>query len=286
MDTPPPLHARLLHDAPAPSERRAASRWAYAPWGILVVTLFVAYHASVLVIWNLPSKSLVRDFHGAFLKHTRGNTYFSATRLGQSWAMFAPNPTRANTFVHVYVEDQQGGVWDFEQDIWGDDRYPYVWYSRMGKINRRIDGKKNYQRIYGAWVCREWERMHGGEPARSVSFVRRSTLVPYSADVIQHGGWDQWQAPAKQVEQETIDCRTITQGQLPTELRERYGLPPLADEALFRPIQNRTWWDRAEAERQRLEREAKRAAAGGRPAKPIEPREDDDGPGDDESLEY
>lgn len=272
----PPLHDRLLHAPAVATEPRAASRWAYGLWGIVVVSLFVLYHASVLLIWNTPGKGLMKTFHSSFLKQVKGNEYFRGTRNSQSWAMFAPNPTRINAFVHVYVEDQDGEIWDFEQDIWEDNRYPYIWYDRRGKINRRIDGKKNYQRIYGAWVCREWERTHGGEPARSVSFVRRSTRVPHSIEVIEKGGWNQWQAPFKLTEQETIRCKSVTHGQLSNELRERYGLPPLEDEKLFQDVRMRTWWDKAEAERARLEREAQRAAATGQPApSKAEPRDDD-----------
>jgi hypothetical protein len=252
----PPLHESLLRGEPVASGRRPGSPWAYSLWGILVVSVFVLYHASVLVIWNLPAKGLVKTFHTSFLEQTKGKQYFSGTRNNQSWAMFAPNPNRTNNFVHVYVEDLEGELWDFEQDIWQEDRYPYLWYSRMGKINRRIDGKKHFQRIYGAWVCREWERQHGGEPAKSVSFVRRVTRVPLSRDVIENGGWDQWQAPFEQTEQETINCKTVMNGQLPNELRIRYGFEPRSpeqEERTFRDVTMRTWWDKAEEERKRAE---------------------------------
>jgi hypothetical protein len=252
----PPLHESLLHGEAVPSGQRPGSPWAYSLWGILVVSVFVLYHASVLLVWNMPGKGLARSFHSSFLEQVKGKQYFGGTRNNQSWAMFAPNPNRTNNFVRVYVEDLEGGLWDFEQDIWELNRYPYLWYSRMGKINRRIDSKKQLQRMYGAWVCREWERQHDGQPAKAVVFVRRVTRVPHSREVIENGGWDQWQAPSEQTEQETINCKTTLHGQLPNELRIRYGLEPRSEEEerrAFHDVTIRTWWDKAEDERKRAE---------------------------------
>jgi hypothetical protein len=253
---PEPLHASLLHAEPAPSERRPTSRWSYPQWGVLLVSLFVAYHTIVLLVWNLPSKGLNKDYHKAVLDTLKGFDYFNGTRNGQSWAMFAPNPNRSNTFVMVYVEDLDGNTWNFGQDIWGQDRYPYLFYDRRGKINRRIDNKKHYQRIYGAWVCREWERQHGGEPAKAVTFIKRYTKVPAAKEVIKRGGWDAWGDHYKQKEQETITCKTTLDAQLPNELRVRYGLPEV-DEKLIRRTEPRTWVDTLEVERKKAEREAK-----------------------------
>ncbi|MFV8753721.1 hypothetical protein ACNOYE_24465 [Nannocystaceae bacterium ST9] len=256
MPAADPLHASLLHAEPAPSERAPTRRWSYPQWAVFVVSLFIAYHTVILLVWNLPSKGLPKDYHKAVMETLKGSTYFNGTRNGQSWAMFAPNPNRSNTFIMVYVEDQNGETWNFGQDIWGDARYPYLFYDRRGKINRRIDGKKNYQRIYGAWVCREWERQHGGEPAKSVTFIKRYTTVPKPRQVIENGGWDPWGEHFKQKEQETITCKTTLDAQLPNDLRARYGLPEI-DESLIRRTDNRTWVDEREAERKKAERDAK-----------------------------
>ena len=244
------LGEALLRGEPVQVEQRVRSPWVYAPWGIFVVSVFVLYHVAVLVVWNSPNVGLTKTFRKDFLTKVEGIAYFAGTHNTQSWEMFAPNPNRTNAFVRVLVEDKNGEIWDFEQDIWQEDRYPYLFYDRRGKINRRIDGKKHYQRIYGAWVCREWERQHGGESAKHVAFVQMTTVVPHSREVIENGGWNQWEAPVKQVEQETISCRTTVHAQLPNELRERYGLPLLEDEKLFRPVVQKTWWDKQEAERE------------------------------------
>jgi hypothetical protein len=281
---PEPLHTSLLHADPAPSEPRPTRRWSYPQWGVFVVSLFIAYHAAVLLVWNLPSKGLVQQFHKATLETLEGFKYFNGTRNNQSWAMFAPNPNRSNTFIMVYVEDLDGNTWNLGQDIWGDERYPYVFYDRRGKINRRIDGKKHFQRIYGAWACREWERQHDGVPAKSVSFVKRYTRVPAPREVIRAGGWDPWGPHYKQKEQETINCKTTLDAQLPNELRVRYGLPEV-DEKLIRRTENRTWVDTREAERKRAEREARLVESG-----LVTPRSGDESPGHggnvDEQDEY
>ncbi len=253
---PVSLSDSLLHAEPVASERRATSRWSYPQWGVFIVSLFIAYHSVVLLVWNLPSKGLNQTFHKTVLETLQGSAYFNGSRNSQSWAMFAPNPNRDNTFIMVFVEDKNGETWDFGQDIWGDTRYPYLWYDRRGKVNRNLNAKKNNQQIYGAWVCREWERQHGGESAKSVSFVRRYTMVPKPKQVIAAGGWDPWGDQYKQTAQETITCKTTPGAQLPNHLRVRYGLPEIDDKQI-RPIQNRTWVDTREAERKQAEREAK-----------------------------
>ncbi|NVB43083.1 hypothetical protein G6O69_34995 [Pseudenhygromyxa sp. WMMC2535] len=263
----PSLQESLLHGAPTPSERKPERRWAYPLWGILLVSLFVALHSAALLVWNLPGKGLSGKFNKEFLDKSHGRDYIDAAWLNQSWGMFAPNPPRSNTFVLVFVEDQDGQMWDFEQDIWGEDRYPYWFYDRRGKINRRIDGKKHYQRIYGAWVCREWERQNGGVPPKSVLFVKRWSKTPTEDQVIEQGGWEQW-AEWRQSQQETITCKTTVNAQLPPELRERYGFSPEGDNE-FRPVRLQTWWDKAERARSRAEAQG-------------DDEDEDDGDGDGE----
>jgi|GEM_PF-1109133 len=254
---PEALAESLLRAAPTSVERRPGSRWVYPLWGVLLVSVFVAFHTAHLSVWNTPGKGLAKTFHKTFLDKGYGVKYFNAARLSQSWAMFAPNPNRSNTFMRVFVTDMEGDLWDFQQDIWGIDRYPYLWYDRRGKVNRRLNNKKHYQRIYGAWVCREWERQNDGQPAKSVTFYRRYTKIPHWDLVIKKGGWDQWAAPYKQKEQETITCKTTVNAQLPPYLRERYGFEPTEDESAFRSVRQRTWWDKAEAARKKVERKVK-----------------------------
>jgi hypothetical protein len=276
-----PLHESLLAGPAVAVERRRTSRWAYSVFGMLLASVFVLYHGSTLLVWNTPSKGLLKSFHASFLDKTKANLYFKGTRLTQSWGMFAPNPNRTNVFVQVFVTDQDGVLWNFEQDIWEKNRYPYVWYDRGGKVNRNLDGKKHYQRIYGAWVCREWERQNAGVAPKSVTFIKRWTSVPDARVIIKQGGWDQWKAPNKQKEQETITCKTVVHGTLPNELRGRFGLPEIDEDKEFRPVADRTWWDKQERERKLAEQAAARSEVKRAPATPVEPAE----PGDDDSVD-
>jgi hypothetical protein len=104
---PSPLHESLLHAAPAGSRQQGPrSRWAYSSAGMLLVSVFLLYHLSVLMVWNGPGKDLAQPFQASFLEQVHAHAYFRGTRNDQSWAMFAPNPDRTNTFVKVFVTDE------------------------------------------------------------------------------------------------------------------------------------------------------------------------------------
>jgi hypothetical protein len=260
----------LLHD-PVPEPERPR-KWAYPRWGMVLVSLFVAYHATVLLVHNLPNKGLSKNLHKWFndphevelLGKTRKpslamRTYMRATGNTQSWAMFAPNPHRSNTFMKVMVKDAEGEVWDMQHDIYGRRRYPYLFYDRMGKINRRIIEQKGYRRHYAAWVCREWERTHEGEPADEIQFVKMWTRVPPPQKLIHEAqgnplkmGYDPMELELFQRKEDGVRCRTLQHGQLPNYLRERYGLPLLEDESTFKKIRQRTWWDKKQT-KERIE---------------------------------
>lgn len=69
--------------------------------------------------------------------------YMQITQTYQSWGMFAPNPTRANVFMKVFVTDRGGEVWDLYTDANSprNKANPWVIYDRMGKITRRVTGE-------------------------------------------------------------------------------------------------------------------------------------------------
>lgn len=276
----------LLHDpVPVPERPR---KWAYANWLIALISVFVAYHATILLVHNLPNGGLSKELHVWFNKEHKVEvfgsewkpnldmrTYMQATGNTQSWAMFAPNPHRSNSFMKVMVKDQDGDVWDMAHDIYGRRRYPYLFYDRMGKINRRIIEQKGYRRHYAAWVCREWERTHDGEPPVEIQFVKMWTRVPRPEKLIAEAGgnpfkmgYDPLELKLFQREEDAIRCRTTRNAQLPNVLRERYGLPLLEDESkVFRPVVHRTWWDKQETAKRAKERKAGVAGTAARRAK-------------------
>jgi hypothetical protein len=227
----------------------------------LVVTVFFAYHVLVLLAWNLPHKHAGKEFYRQLSKYTQAARYFRGTGNVQSWSMFAPNPNRTNAFVRVLVIDESDEVWDMDQDIYRKNRYPYLWYDRLGKVNRRIDGKKGYQNAYGAYICREWERVHGSLP-KEVRFVRRSTRIPTPWDSSVRKGplglrYEPWDLPVRQSEQERIRCARVKHGQLSPTLRARHGMAP-APAGHFRDVNISTWWDKLERKKKREAREAAR----------------------------
>jgi len=262
------LAKTLLADPPVVDERRFAYPW----YGMLIATLFVAYHVTILLVWNTPSTNLGKPLHRFFNEHFYMQKYMRATGNSQSWAMFAPNPHRSNMFMKVLVVDDAGEVWDLAHDIYRRRTYPYVFYDRMGKINRRIIEQEGYRRHYAAWVCREWERTHGGEPAEEIRFVKMWTRIPEPHKVIGAAGWNlgaMWYdpdlLPLHQTEEDTIRCNMTRQAQLPEVLRERYGLPPT--DRKFRGLRPNTWYNKVKsqktAEEQPEERDAPSADEGG-----------------------
>ncbi len=264
---PDGLASSLLHE-PVATDDEPQRRWAYPWWATALVSVFVLYHATILLVHNLPSKGLSADlqkwFNGSHDVTVLGKpmklsldmrTYMQTTGNTQSWAMFAPNPHRSNIFMKVLVKDADEEVWDMAHDIYGRRRYPYLFYDRMGKINRRIIDQKGYRRHYAAWVCREWERTHQGRAPIEIQFIKMWTRIPPPEKVIAEAkgnlfemGYDPMELKLFQREEDAIRCKTTRHGQLPNYLRERYGIEPLEDEEkVFRPVHVRTWVDKKEA---------------------------------------
>ncbi|MBL4684671.1 MAG: hypothetical protein JKY37_08795, partial [Nannocystaceae bacterium] len=266
---PPELGQSLLHTAVEHDDKRG--RWAYPLWGKLLASVVVLAHASILLVWAMPSKGLAKGTHTFFNKHFQMNKYLRATGTRQSWAMFAPNPNRTNIFVRVFVEDNDGEVWDMQHDIYGRRTYPYLWYDRRGKINRRLARTAGYRRHYAAWVCRQWEKEHGELP-KEVRFAKLSTRIPTPKKVWRKTkgrpwlGYNPMKLKLTQKDEGKFTCKTTPHAQLPDYLRERYGMEP-AEKDHFRKVRIRTWVDvqkqkerKEERDAERLERDAARKA--------------------------
>lgn len=252
----------LLHEPPADED--PSPRWAYRPWAMLLLSLFIAYHAVILVVFNLPSRGLSADLHRFFNRHLEMRDYLRTVGSVQSWSMFAPNPHKKNYFMKVHLVDAAGDVYDMHLDIYGERRHPYLLYDRMGKINRRIVDESHYRRYFAAWVCRHWERTHPDEqPPQEVRFIKIWNRIPAPSEVFDHADgnlaamwFDPMALPLRRRLEDTQSCKSTRQAQLPPYLRERYGMPP-ADETHYRPVFMRTWKDKLEskeAARERAER--------------------------------
>ena len=237
MGPPNGLAVELLH-TPVAGDDRPGRRWAHSPRGRLLVSVFVAFHAAALLLYNMPVGGLTGDFRAHLLDLFQARRYIRMASLSQDWGMFAPSPARHNAFLRVLVEDRDGVVWDTRNDIYGRRSYPYWVYSVKGRINQRLFDQAARRAGYAAWVCREWERDHGGEPAEEVRLVKMWTRIPPPGQAPH----DPLELPLRQAVILTVPCRTAVHAQLPPYLRERYGLDP-APEGTFRPLETFNWVD-------------------------------------------
>ena len=249
-ETPSGPAAALLHaplaDAQPPERRRGF------PLKTLLVSAFVAYHALGLIVHNLPDSGLTKDFRYSYMGKLDFSRYMQATSIGQSWPMFAPNPPRHNQFMRIMVEEKNGDLWDIAHDHYGRRTYPYLVYSRMGKINRRLFKMSRHRESYGAWACREWERTHGGESAKEIRFIKMWTRIPPPELVYERMHYDPMELELQKYEILKVPCATTIHAQLPPYLRERYGLPP-APQDTFVKLETYSWIDIARM-RDRIDR--------------------------------
>ncbi len=181
-----------------------------------------------------------------FTRYALLDLYRQATATRQDWGFFAPNPPRINEFMRVVLEDRNRNITDVRHDVYGRRTYPYLWYDRRGKVNRRLSQEIAYQADYAAWVCRAWESTHGGEPAVEVRFVRLMTRIPPPATAYVTGGYDPRTLPVYEMEAGRYRCVDLPDGQLPPNLRRRFGLPGAPDGSV-KKVELETWWNRRAA---------------------------------------
>jgi len=239
------LASTLLRSPLHGTETVDGGGWAYGRFGVALVSLFIGYHALSLLLHVTPHGGLAKRAREVLGHGLKTGAYIRASANNQTWSMFAPNPHRSNVFVRVLAEDRAGEVWDLGHDMHGRRRYPYVFYDRMAKINRRLADRSAYLGPYAAWVCREWERTHGGEPARRVHLVKISTRVPPPQVVVPAPkkirpswtsvGHDPLRLQLKRKPLKVFECAMLPEGQLSPERRAQLGLPP-APEGHYRPV--------------------------------------------------
>ncbi|MEZ4449765.1 MAG: hypothetical protein R3B09_09805 [Nannocystaceae bacterium] len=243
-----PIAPTDLADEPVPGDRSSRRRRLALR---ALVSAFVAYHVVTLLLHVLPNGGLAGPFFREADALLRVNQYMRASSNVQSWSMFAPNPFRANIFVRAFAVDQVGKRWDLGIDIRGRRSYPYVVYDRIAKVNRRLAEQTHYVKPVGAWLCREWERMHGGESALRIEFFKLVSDIPRPESVYQapdairsswtRVGFDPLRLPVVETRMETVECAVTVQAQLPPALRARLGLPPAAADH-YLPLATETWW--------------------------------------------
>jgi hypothetical protein len=208
---------------------------------IALVSLFIAYHLTSLLVYSGATLGFGTSAHAFLRRYLQVDAYMAITGNLTRWEMFAPDPPRANPFVRVVVEDATGQREDLHFDVYGRRQYPYLFFDRLAKINAWVVRKPEMRTVYAAWACREWERTHGGEPARRVRLENFHTDIP-APDVAQAmGGYHPMLLEVHETGSDTFDCATLPHGQLSPVVRARHGLPP-APEGTFRDVAVTTWW--------------------------------------------
>lgn len=239
-DAPPGLADDLLRvDDVAQDPAAPGRRWTGWMRAVLTSAVF-AYLGCGLLIHNLPARGLLRDFYLGAQRHLQFNRWMRLWVGSQRWAMFAPDPYVANTYMGVIAIDDAGQSWDLGHDSHGRRQYPYLFYDRMGKVNRRLIERSSYRRPYAAWVCREWARTHDGEPPAKVTFVHKwARLVPPKRSQ-QLGGFDPDRLNMGRKAVDTFVCEGLELGQLSPQLRERYGFTG-PGRVPYKPLESRSW---------------------------------------------
>lgn len=248
-------------------EDRPDERWAYTGKAAALVSLFILYHLLALLQHTTPSVGFAASWSRGLGDALMIPQYMRFTSSVQSWAMFAPNPHRTNAFLQVRVETVEGDEYDLLHDIYGRRDYPYFFYDRFGKINRRLLEQDRYQRPYAAWVCRDWALSHGGVAPKRVKYTKMWTKVPHPSRLYGTMGFDPFRLKLHKEDLPGFDCATTPNAQLPDSVRARHGLPPLPEGA-FRDVPIQTWWDRAQIKQKIIERRRAAEAARERDEEP------------------
>ena len=245
METDRSLEQSLLHDRPpadAPSK----------PWpghsgllGTVLVSIFIAYHLVAVLVHSAPPSSALGPLQAALNRHIQTGEYLRGAGIARNWAVFAPDAPRHNLFTRVLVEGADGQEHDLGHEPFGRRNYPYLFYDRMGKINREMLRKKPYRLSYAGWVCRDWERRHGGEPARAVRLVPIRTRVPAPTQAYAAMGYAPRGLDIEEATPDVYPCASTVHGQLPARLRVRYDLPTAG--TTFQDVPRRSWSGRGGA---------------------------------------
>lgn len=220
-----------------------AQPWAYGPFGRTVATLVTLYQMAAVASTQIPEKDSWSTFRGPV--NDTFKLWLSTTQTSQGWGMFAPNPPRRNVFMRVMVTDADGEVYDLNTDVYAcfaegateeicEAVYPmpWIWYSRRGKMNRRIAGSEGgaggwYQKWHARYICREWQREHGHLPEK-VELYKVSYPIPTPEQVKgkPYDPKEQYRRKQSTVKLHTTECKGSPLGQMSPEVRERHGLGP------------------------------------------------------------
>ena len=221
--------------------------WAYGPMGRYLASALCVYHSTGVAIWLLPEKDSLGG-GGQTSWRLRAQDPFKwwlrITQTNQGWKMFAPNPPRSNLMMRVLVTDNTGEVYDLNTDVYhpANKPIPWIFYSRIRKINRRIVGAEGgkgkwYQKWHGRYICRDWALHNNGEAPKQVDLIKISYTIPTPEEVKEKGPYvpeERMQRTHTTRHVHTTQCDDVN-AQLPNHIRKRHGLPLLPADAPFEP---------------------------------------------------
>jgi hypothetical protein len=137
---------------------------------------FFAFHCLAIFLCQFPGSSPVRQ---ALAKPFWG--YIRMFKMGQNWAMFAPEPSRMNAFVRAEVKFKDGSIGFFDlprlSQLGLFERYFRERYRKWAIDNLRSDSQKQHWPASARFVARQIHESTGGIPVE-VSFWRHWILVP------------------------------------------------------------------------------------------------------------
>lgn len=237
-----------------PNSGRIRQPWAYGPMGRIVAGTIFVYHSMAVAIWLTPDKDSFLLFRPQAREQIE--RWLLTTQTTQGWRMFAPNPPRSNVFMRTLVTDQNGDVWDMNDDVYAcfeEDTgtpeiceyvypIPWIWYSRQRKINRRVGGGTEsrggwWQKWHARAVCKKWQLDHDGKLPAKVDLVKVWYPIPSPDETWKNGPYDpktHYNAHKRQQYVHTTNCLKDPTGQLPNYVRERHGIPEV-DASKIRP---------------------------------------------------
>ncbi len=231
---------------------KVGDAWAYGWLGRTLMATLVTVQIAAVATWGIPDKGCTESFRKPAKQAVA--LWLNVTQTSQSWNMFAPNPSRSNVFMNVYVTDHRGEAWDLYTDANSPRNKANPWwiYDRMGKITRRVTGDgPQFQKWVARYYCREWALDHDGQLPRKVEIVKQWYVIPTPDRLRQIGPYDPLEYLAKHGKNELIYtawCAREPDGQPTNEQRIRHGLPEVP-EAQIKPAVRPRWeaWQRERA---------------------------------------
>ncbi len=241
---------------------KVAEAWAYGFLGRTLLGTLLSVQIIAVATWAIPDKGCTESFRKP-AKRIVAN-WLNLTETYQSWNMFAPNPSRSNVFMNVYVTDAQGEIWDLFTDANSprNKQNPWWIYDRMGKITRQVTGDSpHFQKWLARYHCRNWALEHEGELPRKVEIVKQWYAIPSPDTLKKIGPYDPGEYLAKHGKRElvyTAWCAREPDGQPTNEQRLRRGLPEVPEAKIKRAVKPHydAW------QRERAREEAEQAPSG------------------------